>query len=668
MLKQSKGAIQVILPIILSIIIGDLFRPSIIVALTVLSTFCLASIVAIRFGRLIWQMRIFISSLIYALLFSLGLFTVALSIPSNYKSYYSNHYIENDEFVGIIREANVGKGKTDRVIVDLKHLISTESAKQVSGKLLAYVEKDSASNLKVGDVIQFSPWLIPIKNQNNPGEFNFERFWDVKGIKHSSFISRDKIKVIGFENSSNVFWNRLQLYLKGLLSEKLKHENFTVATALSLGEKSDLSAETRNAFSSAGAMHVLAVSGMHVGILLLIIDFLCKNIKILRNTYINIGLSLVAVWFFAFLTGSSPSVLRAACMFSILSIGTAFGYSKISLSSIIMSACIILLYNPFLLFDIGFQLSYTAMLGISFFFDPISNVVTLPKKYLQKAWDGVALGIAAQIGTLPLTLYYFHQFPNYFILTNLGFLVLAGAALGSVLLFFTVHKVPILSDLVAQLVDFVFTVTISFVKFIEALPNSLSIGFSMSITQVIIAYLLVFMIWYYWQSMNWKMWRTTALIILVFAFFIQFDRKLTTQKQELVILNSNIQTILFKDKRTIFCVFDDSSIENQDKVKFLAEAYSKLRGGRLVYLPLPQFDSEMNKLQIKTNSSNILFSAKATYNSLEIDNEEFLLPTSNEFIDRKNTNIVTGSWLKEQFSSSLFNTSSKAFIKALKSN
>ena len=193
----------------------------------------------------------------------------------------------------------------------------------------------------------------------------------------------------------------------------------TVLSALMLGVRTDMSPEILHAYMSTGAMHILAVSGLHVGILYLVLGWCLFFMRGRILSFLKTLIIVVCIWFYAFMTGFSPSIERAAIMFSILAIARQFSMTANIYNTLAATAFISLVINPMDVFDVGFQLSYLAIIGIVYFSDLCNRWWNPQMLLLSKPWQMLTVSISAQILTLPLTMYYFGQIPIYFLLTNI---------------------------------------------------------------------------------------------------------------------------------------------------------------------------------------------------------------------------------------------------------
>ena len=235
--------------------------------------------------------------------------------------------------------------------------------------------------------------------------------------------------------------------LLNILKENgLKNNELAVASALILGYKDDLGEELKHSYSSAGATHVLAVSGLHVGIIFLVLNFLLNILD--KNDRFKISKAILLIcflWAYATITGLSPSVVRAATMFSFVTIGKSFGKSSSIYNTLCASAFVLLVYNPYLIMEVGFQLSYLAVVGIVYFQSIIYKWIYVKNKFLKYIWMITSVSIAAQLTTFPLGLLYLHQSPTYLFASNLFVIPGAMLIIGLGILLFITSWIPLIS-------------------------------------------------------------------------------------------------------------------------------------------------------------------------------------------------------------------------------
>jgi len=331
------------------------------------------------------------------------------------------------------------KSKSVQFEARIKAVRVDSTWKKYESNIMLYFEKSAgADTINYGDEIIVNSPINPVAAPKNPMEFNYKRFLSFDQIYYQQYVAAENFIKIG-RNHGNYLISaslRTSRYLANLLAKYITDsEALSIAQALTLGVKDDLNDQIKKAYASAGAMHVLAVSGLHVGIIFLIISALFKPWKHRpKGRFVFAICSILGLWAFAFITGLSPSVLRAATMFSFIIVGQAFKRHTNIYNTLAASAFLLLVFDPFLIFSVGFQLSYLAVFGIVFFQPRIYKLLAVKSKILDKVWSITAVSIAAQLATAPLSLLYFHQFPTYFFLSNLvvipaAFLILNGSIL-----------------------------------------------------------------------------------------------------------------------------------------------------------------------------------------------------------------------------------------------
>ncbi|GGK20984.1 competence protein ComEC [Yeosuana aromativorans] len=365
---------------------------------------------------------------------SIGIWTVSIHNPKNFANHYS-HFISKDSntpetITFRVREVLKPNTYYDTYIVDV---LKTDEH-SVSGKSILNIPKDSTQNtLNVDDIYITKTTFKPITPPLNPGQFNYKNYLGKRYIYHQLFASRNELlkfksnqqTLLGIANNIREYINqRLKTY-------SFKPDELAIINALLLGQRQNISEDVYTNYANAGAIHILAISGLHIGIILIILNFLFKPLEKLRyGLFIKTILLLFILWSFAIIAGLSASVTRAVTMFSIVTIGMNLKRPTNIYNTLAISIFIILLFKPLFIFDVGFQLSYMAVFAIVSI-DPYLYKLWKPKYWLTKVyWHTLTITISAQLGILPLSLYYFHQFPALFFLTNLLIIPVLGIILG----------------------------------------------------------------------------------------------------------------------------------------------------------------------------------------------------------------------------------------------
>lgn len=277
-----------------------------------------------------------------------------------------------------------------------------------------------------GDLLTVQTSFYSINPPSNPAQFNYAGYLATKGIYHQAFANEwNRVDSISsFKRRSYLLQTEL---LRQFKNSSIQPENLSVLKALLLGDKTDLDSDMKSSFAAAGTMHVLAVSGLHVGIIYLIFYQLIIFLKFQKRVFLSAVILLSVVWSFAILSGLSTSVQRSAWMFSFIILAKPLKRESLTLNSVAASAFLILLIDPISIYDAGFQLSYSAVLGILLLYPKWQSLLNSSSKYLNKVSSLLLVSTAAQLSTLPFSFYYFHLFPTYFLLSNLFIIPLAFA-------------------------------------------------------------------------------------------------------------------------------------------------------------------------------------------------------------------------------------------------
>ena len=311
---------------------------------------------------------------------------------------------------------------------ELKYIIGDSALKRIKGSIILYYREDSLEhNFLPGDILAFRATPVEIKNKGNPSEFDYRFYMESKGFRYYGLIEKNDI-LYSSKPSKRTLIEKAIIFREQIINmyreRGSKGKSLALAAAITLGEKDMLDEDEKESFSRAGVMHIMAVSGLHTGILSLfifnILFFLRRKLKIIR-----ILITIALLWLFAFTAGLSPSVIRASLMFSFLYSGQLFNRKINSLNSLLASAFILSLINPGVIFDPAFQLSYAAVLFIILFYKGFYSTLFFNNFLLKKIWQLISVSFVAQAGTLPLTLAMFNRFPVLFLLSNILIVPLA---------------------------------------------------------------------------------------------------------------------------------------------------------------------------------------------------------------------------------------------------
>lgn len=433
------------------------------------------------------------------------------------------------------------KGDRWQVRLELEQIEdSTQTWRGCSGRLLVYADRDSLSTLRVGQQLILEGRISRIRPPYNPGAFDFSRYMRVQNIYFQAFCGVNDYRILTGPSSGRIsLWTaRQQRKGVAVLREHLSNdEAFGVGAALILGSRSGLDEGIREAYSQTGAMHVLAVSGLHVGMVALFLGYLLRRIRLRdRNVeWLKLAVQVGGIWGFALLTGASPSVLRAAGMFTMLILGVRLRRYANIYNTLAASAFLLLCFRPFMLMELGFQLSYLAVLGIVYFQPRLYRLWYVPSPAGRWVWKLVCVSLAAQITTLPISLYYFHQFPVYFWLSGLVVVPAAMLILPVGLALVAGGKVPFLSVVLGKVLLAIISGMNEIIQLIQALPGHLIDGvwiggITLCLLYAIVIFVVLFLekrrrLWLYLAMLGlltiglqnlWLQWRAVHQRQLVF--------------------------------------------------------------------------------------------------------------------------------------------------------
>lgn len=391
-----------------------------------------------------------------------------------------------------------------------------------TGNIILYFKKDSAvKHLEYGTTLVIRPPLQEIKGAGNPGGFDFKAYALFQGVTHQVYLQPGDYEILPAKKGN---WLKKNLLLSGQrLVEIMRRyipgkKEAGLAEALLIGYKQDLDPEIVQSYSNTGVVHIIAISGLHLGLIYWLLLLVLKPLqKKKRTAWLHAGLVIAGLWSFSLLAGAQPSVLRSALMFSCIVLGNTFGRKTAAINSLAVSAFILLCYNPFWLWDAGFQLSYAAVLSILLFMQPVYQWFYIKNKILDYAWKMNAVTIAAQGLTLPVSLYHFHQFPLSFMLSNFIAVPLSSAILlGEIFLCVAVIYPPV-AILSGKLIAAGIRLMNGYVERVEQIPFSIWEGIQLSSTQALWLMLILSTGSYWLLEKSKKAFYMALLFLLIFA-------------------------------------------------------------------------------------------------------------------------------------------------------
>lgn len=415
MLNREIPFLRIIIPLCAGIVSGLWFTPGhsflIIASLTLITGFA----ASLFFNRNQ-------TNILFGIVMEISLYICGLLLYANEKNSLSHLDEKPGIYDGTITDYPEEKANSIKIALKLNSVLSGSKSEPVNGSVLIYLSKDNNKRRFLpGDLLKIRLTPRPIVNRGNPYEFDYRFYMENLGIKYSAYASPDDVLGSAGPHKRPLRYKALIIREKiiNMFRERgITGERLALVAAMTLGQKNMLDPEQKQAFIKAGVMHIMAVSGLHAMILSLFIShllfFLKGKLKPLR-----IIITILLLWSFAFVTGLTPSVLRAALMFSFIWTGKLIRRNVNNINSVLASAFVLILLKPSVIFSAGFLLSYSAVIFIICFYHALYQKICYKTYIADKIWQSAVVTIVAQAGTLPLTISLFNRFPLWFILSNI---------------------------------------------------------------------------------------------------------------------------------------------------------------------------------------------------------------------------------------------------------
>jgi competence protein ComEC len=468
-----------------------------------------------------------------------------------------------------LEEPLVEKTNSYKALASFTAINHNDSTKLIEGKLILYFRKDSIlPPLQYGSQIVFKKPLQEIKNAGNPGSFDYKTYCLFQGITHQVYLNADDYIILPGNNRSaftNFIFQTRDWVVNTLKKNISGEKEQGLAEALLIGYKDDLDKNLVQAYSNTGVVHIIAISGLHLGLIYWLLLLLTKPLK--RNKkfiWLRLLLIISSLWLFSILAGAQPSVLRSAIMFTIIAFGEVVLRRTNIFNTLAASAVVLLCINPFWLWDVGFQLSYSAVLSIVLFFQPVYNWFHLKNPITDFLWKLTAVTIAAQVLTIPISIYHFHQLPLLFLFTNFVAVPLSSVILlGEILLCALFFLQPVASFIGMVLHILIYWMN-SYIEQLDSLPFAVWNFLSINIVQA--GMLLVFAVSAsYWLMEKQRRFAWTALISFSFFMLIRaasFSQAF--QQKKLIVYNVPKHTAIDVIEGRQFSFVGDTSLLYDD--------------------------------------------------------------------------------------------------------
>lgn len=456
--------------------------------------------------------------------------------------WYGNDLKDSTIVIAIINEPLVEKAKSYKALAKVESKVDGDSQQVAKGDFLIYFARDSQSQtLKYGDRIIFKKPLQQIQNSGNPGNFNYNQYLAFQQIYHQVYLKKSEwILLPGNRvNSFKSLLFRTRDYVVNTLNKYIDGtDESALAKALLIGYRVDLDKDLVQAYSNAGVVHLIAISGLHLALIYGLLYWISMRIPILKKARIpRIIFILFCLWFFAFLTGAPPSVMRAAVMFSFISLGTIFQKTSSIYNSLCASAFLLLCIDPYLLWNVGFQLSYLAVLGIVILSKPIYGWLYFKNKIPDYIWKMASVSIAAQVFTIPICFYYFHQLPFLFLVANIIAIPLATVALWGCIALIALSPLDFITVYLGKVLTAILWLMNHSVLLINKVPFALWENVSLSVFDTILLYIIFisFIIWL--LKKNMAAFRFALACSLLFSGIFSYNKYQSLQQKKIIVYN-----------------------------------------------------------------------------------------------------------------------------------
>lgn len=601
--KSEIVFVRILVPFSLGIILAYLFadasfiKPAIATTLVLLSYLLLINSFYKKLKA--YNFKGFTGVVFIIFCFFLGSLICLLNNSSYKKDYFAN---QNYDYLKVwVNDEPQLNNNILRFQVNVTAVYQNKKAKPAAGKLLIALKVDSLNpvELKYGDELIITSKYLPVEPIYNPGEFDFKAWLASKNVYQQTFINQNQLVKLKSSTGNPIIKYAIEERKKQVtIYRKLikNDEAFAVASTLVLGYRADLSKETLAAYSKTGTIHALSVSGAHVGIIFFLLNamlaFLDKNKfgKLFKLVFI-----CSLIWYYSLLTGFSSSVLRSAIMITVFILAKAFNRTSNNYNILAFTAFILLVYNPFFIWDVGFQLSFISVFGLIYLQPKIYRWLYVKNKWLDKLWSAVALSLAAQLATFPLSVYYFHQFPVYFILGNL-FILLPLIAM----MYLGIGILVLKTYFLAPIFEWIITFTNSGLKWIADLPFSGISSIWINEWQLLLLFIALSLLIFAMVNYNKKLLTASIYLLILFQGYSTYSKVSAMQQRKIVFftLRKNYAAAFIDANKAI--LLTDLTPDDKNFQFFVKPGLDKMQVEDVLFLKWEQ-DTTLNTFAKKDN-------------------------------------------------------------------
>ena len=540
-----------LLLIVLGFIFGIIFQDNFLISINYSILLSFISVFLVYFSFFILNKYTKITTFTFS--FFLGILLYSIHYEPNIKNNYTQILSQNKEYTlqGIIEDV-----KNKNLSIKLQFADNYK----VTGKISLHI-KDSISVNEIGKSILFKTKLTSISSVKNPYQFDYQKYMQRKYIYWQGHT--DEYKVQNKASFSLILWaKRLQNYLATSLDNyPFSNESRGIIKALVLGVRSDIDSETYQEYIDAGAVHILAISGLHIGIITILITKIVNLFLPKRRKIIKIAIVFSILLTYAFIAGLSASVLRAVIMFGAYSIAELLGNKRARYDSLIFSIFVLLLFKPNFLFDVGFQLSYAAVLSILLFLSLYNRYFIYKNLIFNTISDIIKVSIAAQIGIIPLSLFYFHQFAGLFLITNIIILPFLGIILGIGIFVVILANFQVLPLWLVKVYDFLIFSMNYVIKNISSYKTMIISDVYFDKMMLFISFFFIGRLLFYLYLRKIKYLYLTLISVIFFQIYLIFDKYKEQKISQIIVFNQYKQTLLAKQDNGKITFYHSDSLK-----------------------------------------------------------------------------------------------------------
>lgn len=504
---------------------------------------------------------------IYGYAITLALFLCGLLLYTNEIVSISDLPPEESYFECTLSDFPIEKENSIRLKVQLNRRLTEDGSQKVKGSMILYNKKDiSHIPLQPGDKLRIRCKPIEITNRGNPNEFDYRFYMQNQGIRYYAFTTSESLANHIMPKHRRIIHR--SLIIREKLIEMYRRRGITgeqlaVVAAITLGEKDLLEPEQKQNFIKAGIVHIMAVSGLHALILSMFVFNMLFFMKGRLNP-LRIIITIIILWSFAYVTGLTPSVLRATLMFSFLQAAKLTKRRVNGINSVLASAFILILVRPSSIFNSGFLLSYSAVIYIITFYNDFYNIIRFKRWLPDKIWQAAAVTIVAQAGTLPLTITLFNRFPTFFLITNIIIVPLASLLIVTACLVPLTYMLPFLSKFLAMILNKLTIFTESLTAKAASIPYSSVENIGMTRMECVALTIALFIIACFVLKKRPFSPLLPISALLIFVSVVFFSEFSVSKSNELIVFNTPGSVNIGMRKGKTLNLFSDSHTPAQD--------------------------------------------------------------------------------------------------------